>query len=139
MSRKRIITCRVSIIIAALLCLLLSTSFFLGGLEATSENLPLTMDSLVITYPLLFEGALGIFCSAFSLINEVFVSRRRHLLLSAIGACFLVFQGLHILEFGAMLKAPLLMIAYAIPIPALSLLGLISNNLFSRHLGFIKV
>jgi hypothetical protein len=129
MSRKRIITCRVSIIIAALLCLLLSIGFFLSGLEAINENLPLTMDSLVITYPLLFEGALGIFCSAFSLINEVFVSRRRHLLLSAIGACFLIFQGLHILEFSAMLKAPPVMIADVILILALSLLGLISNDL----------
>jgi hypothetical protein len=134
MSRKRMITCRVSIIIAALLCLLVSTGFFLSGLDAIIENSPLREDSFDVTYAIMFEEVLGIFCSAFSLINEVFASRRMHLLLCAIGACFLIFQGLHILEFSAMMEGSLVIIAYGIPIPALSLLGLISNDLLARDL-----
>jgi hypothetical protein len=107
---------------------------FASGLEASAQNETFHNIWFNVKYWLLFEGTLGVFCSAFSLINEAFVSGKRRILLSAIGSCFLIFQGLHILELGVVTSSVggwQIAIAFGIPISILSFLGLAFNDIFA--------
>jgi hypothetical protein len=67
------------------------------------------------------------------LTNETLVSGGRRLLLSAIGACFLTFQGLFIIEFGIVTRNGWqATIVFGIPVTVLSILGLILNSVSMR-------
>jgi hypothetical protein len=135
MNEEKMVAYRVLIILAAVLCLIVSIGLFLSGLEASRES----FDLLNVKFLLLLEGMLGISGSAFSLTNEVLVSGRKRLFLSTIGASILFSQGLHILEFGIITNGWYIILAFGIPVSALSLLGLIFIHLPYLHVKLASV
>jgi len=129
MDTRRMVASRLTIVVAAILCLVISIGLFLSGLEATPEK----SDPLNMKLMLSFEGTLGILVSAFNLTNETLVSRGKRLLLSVVGACFLTFQGLFITEFGIVTNNGWqITIVFGIPVTVLSILVLILNSVSMR-------
>jgi hypothetical protein len=116
---------KVLIVTAALLCLFMSSAITLSGLEAGNYGGGDILDWFNFKLLLLFEGTLGILASALSLTSEVFALRKRHYFLSIIGSCFVMFQGLHILEFGAITNGWHIVFAFGVPVSILSMLSLV--------------
>jgi hypothetical protein len=132
-SYSRVDVYSVLIVLAAILCLIISFGLFSSGLEANSQNDSFSNISFNINYVFLFEGVLGILCSAFVLMTEAFLYG--DFLFSALGSCFLLFQGLQIVELGlaTSVGGGLQIVAiFGIPICVLSLLSLVLNEGFAR-------
>jgi hypothetical protein len=118
--RTLVLSRRVIIVAAALLCLFMSSALFISGTGASAF-----FESFNYQTELLFDGMLGILASVFSLASETLASRSGHYLLSIIGSSFVMFQGLQISRFAAATSGWHVVFGFGVPISILSMLGLV--------------
>lgn len=124
---------KVVIIVAALLCLFMSIALLLSGLEASSDLEWIGQSWFNVKLQLLFVGAFGALASALSLANEAFPSWSGHHSLSMYGSFFVLFQGLRIVEFGAVTNGWHVVFAFGVPVSALSIVSLIIGFFVARR------